>query len=82
MGANDGDIMEQTEIINSVRVEETNPDRLKLAEKVLICASQCMEMEIGIEHSDKKAKLEAKALKLLKKIEDDPEKKPEGGQYL
>jgi RNA polymerase-interacting CarD/CdnL/TRCF family regulator len=43
-----GDIMEQTEIIDSCRVEETNPDRLALAEKVLAAATQCMEFEISL----------------------------------
>jgi hypothetical protein len=44
-----GDILEQTVIINSCLLEETNQFRLELAEKVLFLATQCLELELTLE---------------------------------
>jgi hypothetical protein len=49
------DIAEMTVIGRSCRIEETNEHRLALAEKVLFCASQCLELELGLQRADAEA---------------------------
>jgi hypothetical protein len=67
------DIMEQTVIVGSIPVEETNEHRLKLAEKVLLCASQCLELELTIQRAN-----DMLGDDKLAALGD----KPKGGQYL
>jgi hypothetical protein len=61
-GERGADITEMTEIHNSTRLEETNPDRLKLAERVLHAALTTMEFEVNLS-------LHAEAADLQKKVD-------------
>jgi hypothetical protein len=77
-----GEMTEQTEQINACRLPETNEHRLKLADKVLQAAGQCLEYEISMEAHARKEKLEAAALKELKAIADKtPKALPGAGGY-
>jgi hypothetical protein len=69
----EGEITEMTEIIGSVRLEETNEHRLGLAEKVLFSACQCLELELSIQKGEQIINGPSLA---------DMGEKPKGGQYL
>ena len=74
-----GDILEQTVVIKSCLVEETNPDRLSLAEKVLAASLSLLELEINIDAHKKTAQEVKKAGKKLAPGSTPP--KPGEGGY-
>jgi hypothetical protein len=68
VGERGSDITEMTEIHNSIRLEETNPDRLKLAERVLHAALSTMEFEINLTLHAETTDLQKKVDKLEEAI--------------